>query len=139
MNFFNGPTRSDILLVSISTVIILFAIAITTILEGPTETTSSQIITVGPVWDTNTWICTSSAPFLVHATLIGYENTNILEIFVSGSGTQPDFQLERLKMETFSVGDIAGGSIRITTLTGQVTGFLTLQTQQGATASCEQV
>ena len=139
MNFSNNSARLDILLVSISTVIIIFAIAITTIVQGPTETPFSQIITVGPVWNTNTWICTSTSPFMIHGTLIGYANNNVLEIFVSGSGTQPDFILDQRKMETFSVGGIAGSSIRVTTLQGQITGFLTLQTQQGATASCEEV
>lgn len=139
MNFSNNSARLDILLVSISTVIIIFAIAITTIVQGTTDTSFTQIITVGPVWDTNTWICTSTSPFVVHGTLIGYDNDNVIELFVSGSGTQPDFILEQRKMETFSIGDVAGGSIRVTTLQGQVTGFLTLQTQQGAVAGCEQV
>ena len=98
MNFFKDPARLDILLVSISTVIIVFAIAITAIVQGPTETPFSKIITVGPVWESNTWLCTSTSPFMIHGTLIGYEDNNELEIFVSGSGTQPDFKLERLKI-----------------------------------------
>ena len=42
--------KPNILLVSVSTAIIIFAIVITATVQGPPEKAFSQVITVGPVW-----------------------------------------------------------------------------------------
>ena len=99
----------------------------------------SQITTVGPVWRTDTWLCTSTAEFMVHGVLIAYTDKAGLEIFLSGIGTQPDFELERREMKTFSIGGSADSSLRITRTSGVITGFITMQTTPDAIASCEQI
>jgi len=139
MSFFSNLGRSDILLVGASTIIIIFAIVITASVQGPSEKTFSQIITVGPVWNTINWLCTSTGPFLVHGVLISYTENARLEIFASGAGEQPDFILQPNEMHSFTIGDIADSSIRISRLAGTITGFITLQTTSDATASCEQI
>jgi len=125
--------RSDVVLVGGATVIIVFTILITAALQGPSSS-FSQIITVGPVWSTDTWVCTSDANFVVDATLRGLGDTQIA-ISVSGSGTQSFYSLVPQQLETFSVGGPSDSLITITR-TGTVTGFITLQTISDATASC---
>lgn len=139
MSFFSNLARSDVLLVGASTIIIIFAIVITAAVQGPNANQFSQIITVGPVWQTDNWLCTSTAPFLIHGVLIAYTDNARLEIFVSGAGEQPDFVFQPNEMHSFTVGDIADSSIRISRLAGTITGFITLQTTADATASCEQI
>ena len=97
--------------------------------------TYSQVITVGPVWNTNAWSCTSDADYTVHATLIAYEEDNGLIIFQSNRGTQPDFQLTPFEIQSFTVGGQADTRITISK-SGNISGFITLQTTSGATASC---
>jgi len=99
----------------------------------------SKVITVGPVWIGDTWICSSDSEFIIHAVLNSYEENSRLEIFVSGLGLQPDFMFEPNEMKTFSIGGPANSSIRITNSEGTITGFITLQTTSGASASCENV
>ena len=96
----------------------------------------SQIITVGPIWESNSWICVSDSDFIVHGTLRGLENSQI-EIFIENVGTQSLYTINPGEMETFSIGSTAGNEI-IITRTGTVTGFITLQTSTDATASCTQ-
>jgi len=139
MSFFSNPARSNAIIVSAATIVIIFALVITASVQGPTEKPFSQIITVGPVWNTDNWICTSSSPFMLHGILIAYNNPARLEIFVSGAGEQPDFIFQPNEMHSFSVGGVADSSIRVTRLTGTITGFITLQTASDATASCEQI
>ena len=139
MNFFSNLGRSDILLVGASTIIIIFAIVITASIQGTPEKQFSQIITVGPVWQTDNWLCTSTSPFLIHGVLIAYDAPARLEIFVSGAGQQPDFVFQPNEMHSFTVGGVADSSIRVSRLLGTITGFLTLQTTSDATASCEQI
>ncbi len=115
--------------------IILLVIMIPVILLTNTEP-FSQIITVGPIWENNSWICVSDSDFIVHGTLRGLENSQ-LEIFIENVGTQSLYSLNPSEMETFSVGSSAGNVIVITR-TGTVTGFITLQTTSDATASCIQ-
>ena len=100
--------------------------------------TFSQVITAGPVWTTDSWICTSDAEFIVHAVLIAYDEPNELTIIVSTQGTQPDFELTPLKMQSFTVGGSADSIITISR-SGTITGFITLQTTSGANASCTPV
>jgi len=91
------------------------------------------------VWNTNTWICTSTEEFLVHGVLISYTEGAGLTINVSGQGTQPDFRFAPGEMKSFSIGGPADSSIQITRSVGVITGFLTLQTSTDAIASCEQL
>jgi len=139
MSFLSLLARADVFLVGSATAIIIFAIVITAAVQGTPEKTSFQVITVGPVWPTNTWICTSDAEFLIHAVLVSYEANSRLEIFVSGQGLQPDFAVDTREMKSFTIGGPADSSIRITGYEGVISGFITLQTESGATASCESV
>jgi len=93
-------TGPDVFLISASTIVIIFAIVITatvqssTVQAPTTENAFSQVITVGPVWPTNSWVCTSNADYTVNAVLISYGDTpSYLEIDISGLGGQPDFEL----------------------------------------------
>ena len=115
--------------------IILLVIMIPVILLTNTEP-FSQIISVGPIWESNSWICVSDSDFMVHGTLRGLENSQI-EIFIENVGSQSLYSLNPSEMETFSIGSTAGNEI-IITRTGTITGFITLQTSADATASCIQ-
>jgi len=141
MSFLSLLARADVFLVGSATAIIIFAIVISATVQGTNtyEKPFSQVITVGPVWKNNTWICTSDKEYLVHAVLIAYEPNSRLEIFLSGNGLQPDFSIQPREMKSFSIGGPAGSTLRITGYEGQVTGFITLQTESSATASCENV
>ncbi len=127
--------NSSIFPIVAAVVIIVIAIAVTAAVQGTPEKAFSQIITVGPVWPTDTWTCTSDANFLIHATLRGAETTPQIKISVQGSGTQSLYTLNVGELESFSVGSPAEKSI-IIERTGTVTGFITLQTTSDATASC---
>jgi len=139
MSFLNLLARADVFLVGSATAIIIFAIVITAAVQGTSEKPFSQIITVGPVWPTDSWICTSDAEFMIHGILASYEEGSRLEIYLSGAGLQPDFEMNPLEMKTFSIGGPADTSIRISKYVGKISGFITLQTESGATASCESV
>ncbi len=134
----NLRSRSDIFLIASSTIIILMAITISTSVLSQSEKSFSQVITVGPVWTTNTWLCTSTSEYIVHGVLISYGNsTSTLSIAITGIGNQPDFEFTPLKMESFSVGAPAGSNMIISSF-GTITGYLTLQTMSDAEASCLQ-
>jgi len=126
--------RSDVILVAGATVIIVFTILITAALQSPPA--FSQIITVGPVWNADSWVCTSDANFVVDAALRGFGDSQ-LAITVSDGVKQSLYSLVSGQMQTFSVGGTADVNIVITR-TGTVTGFITLETAPGATASCTQ-
>ena len=114
------------------------AIAISAVVVSQSEKSFSQVITVGPVWTTNAWVCTSTSEYLVHGVLISYGNsTSILSIAISGIGNQPDFEFTPLKMESFSVGAPADSTMTISSF-GTITGYLTLQTMLDAEAICIQ-
>lgn len=130
MNLF---ARQDILLVSIAVVIILAAIAITSIDQG-SNSTFSQVIIVGPIWDETTWVCQSDKDFVVHGAIRGLGN-GVLAIRISGLGTQGLYSFESGQMESFSVGAKGGQSISFVR-EGTVSGWLTLQTMSDANASC---
>jgi len=135
-------SRSDVFLVVSSTSIIILAfvitIVITTAVQGEPEKSFSKVLTVGPVWRTNTWLCSSTEEFMVHGLLIGYNDPSKLTIFVSGSGSQPDFRFQPRELQSFSIGGTADSTIRISS-GGGVSGFITLQTISDATATCEPV
>ena len=132
----DNTKRLDVFLVAGATVIILFAIAISATLQGPDAEPFSKVITVGPVWDSDSWICVSDSDFMVHGTLRGLGNAQ-LTISIQGVGTQSLYTFNPGEMETFSVGNTAGKNV-IITRTGTVTGFITLQTAGDATARCTQ-
>ena len=133
----SSVSRSNVLLAAAAVVIILFAIAITAVVQGSPSPTFSQIITVGPVWNSDVWSCTSDADFIVHGTLRGIGENPQLTISISDVGTQSLYTLESGKMETFSIGSDAGDTITLTR-TGTITGFITMQTTSDATAACTQ-
>ena len=128
--------RPDVFLVAGATVIILFAIAISATLQGPDTEPFSKVITVGPVWDSDSWTCVSDSDFMVHGALRGLGNAQ-LTISIQDTGTQSLYVINTGEMETFSVGSTAWKTV-IITITGTVTGFITLQTAADATASCTQ-
>ena len=132
LSFFSKPS---ILFVSAATVIIIFTIVITASVQSSTMSTFSQVITVGPVWNSDSWSCTSDAEYIVHATLIAYDEDNMLTIFLNTQGSQPDFRLTPFEMQSFTVGGPADSFITITR-SGIISGYITLQTTSGATASC---
>ena len=112
--------------------VILIAIAASSLSEE--EKSFSQILSVGPVWTTDSWLCTSDADFMVYGTLRGLAGS-LLEINVSGIGVQSLYALDEGQLESFSVGAIGDQTI-IITRSGTVTGFITLQTISGAEANC---
>jgi len=128
------PNRSDLLLVGGATVIIVFAIVISTALLVQSSQGLSQVITAGPMWTTNAWSCTSDADFMIHGALRANGPNNLISISMPTLGTQSLYALDQQKLETFSIGS-PGGTV-IITRTGQITGFITLQTTSDATASC---
>ena len=137
MSIMSNLSRSDVTLIGSAVIIIVFAIVITAAVQASNETTTfSKVITVGPVWPTDTWICTSTAEFLVHGVLVSYSDGVGLTISLSGQGTQPDFRFNQGDMKTFSIGGPADSSIRISRSLGLLTGFLTLQTSSDAIAAC---
>ena len=132
LSFFSKPS---VLFVSAATVIIIFTIVITASVHSSTISTFSQVITVGPVWNSDSWKCTSDAEYLVHATLITYQEDNMLTRSLNTRGKQPDFRLTPLEMQSFTVGGPADSTITIAR-SGIITGYITLQTTPSATASC---
>jgi len=114
------------------TVIILIAIGAFSVSEE--EKSFSQILSVGPVWTTDSWLCTSDADFMVYGNLRGLADS-LLDINVSEIGTQSLYALEEGQMESFSIGATGGQQI-IITKTGIISGFITIQTMSGAEANC---
>jgi len=119
------------------TVIVLLAIIIPTMFLTPNDEPFSKVITVGPIWDSDSWTCISDSDFMVHGTLRGIGNAQ-LEIFIENVGSQSLYTINPGELQTFSVGSTEGNEI-IITRTGTITGFITLQTSADATASCTQV
>ena len=136
MTFSERSKNSNIFLISGATVVILFAIAISTIIQIPNQEQLYKVITVGPVWDSDSWRCTSDSDFMVYATLRGIGNAQ-LEITIENVGKQSLYTINPGELESFSIGSSAGNDV-IITRTGVVTGFITLQTSSGSAASCSQ-
>jgi len=126
---------SNLFPIAAAVVIIVIAIGISAAVQGSPDKAMSQILTVGPVWSTDAWECTSDENFIVHATLRGIGEIPMIEINVQDHGTQSFYSLNIGESETFSVGNQADKTITITR-TGTVTGFITLQTTSNAQASC---
>ena len=127
---------SPLFLTIVTIIVIIFTIVITGVVQGQPARAFGQIITVGPVWTSNVWSCTSDADFIVYGALRSLGNST-LAIAISGLGSQSLYALDAGKMETFAVGSPAEHTMDIT-ITGTVTGWITLQTMSGATASCSQ-
>jgi len=117
-------------------VIILLVILILATFLTLNDEPFSKVITVGPIWESDSWTCISDSDFMVHGTLRGIGNAQF-EIFIENVGSQSLFTINPGEMETFSVGSTAENEI-IITRTGTITGFITLQTSADATASCTQ-
>jgi hypothetical protein len=134
--------KSLLLLGSSAVAVIIFAIIIsvsyqTQILlsENSSTPSFSQVITVGPVWNTASWTCTSDKDFITHGILRGIGSSQFT-VNVSGQGTQSLYTfLYDGQPESFSIGNKANQDITITRV-GTVTGFITLQTSSDAKASC---
>jgi len=128
---------SNIFPIVAAVIIIVFAIGIASAVQGTPEKAMSQIITVGPVWNTDSWECTSDADFIVHAAIrgIGVDPLPLIAVNVQDHGTQSFYSMDNSESVSFSVGNQADKTITITR-TGTVTGFLTLQTTSNAQASC---
>ncbi len=117
-----------------STAIIIAAIAISGAIQGESEKSLSQVITVGPVWPDSGWQCTSDKDFVVHAVLRGIGDAG-LSIRVSNLGTQSLYELLNTRLTPFSIG--ASGDNSITLIKeGTVSGWVTLETAGKAVASC---
>ncbi len=128
---------SNMFPIAAAVVIIVIAIGIAAAVQGTTAQPMSQIVTVGPVWATDAWTCTSDADFVVHAMIrgLGADPLPRIQVLVGGHGTQSFYSFANSESVSFSVGNQADKVIVITR-TGTVTGFLTLQTTSGAIASC---
>ncbi len=116
--------------------IILIAIAISSGFQVQ-EKSFSQVITVGPVWNSDSWVCTSDADFMVYGVLRGLAGS-LIEITISDVGSQSLYSLDPQQLESFSIGASGDTSVLITR-TGTVTGFITLQTTSDASAICAEV
>ncbi|MGB6464524.1 MAG: hypothetical protein WA799_04975 [Nitrosotalea sp.] len=130
----SSVNRSSILLVAIAVAVVIFAIAITAELQGHPSKTFSKIITVGPIWPTSSWVCTSDSNYLIYGAIRGIHGATYT-ISESALGSQSLYVTDPGKMETFTVGS-PGNQIITITATGTITGYITLQTTEGAVASC---
>jgi len=128
---------SNMFPIAAAVVIIVIAIGIASAVQGTPEKPMSQIVTVGPVWATDAWTCTSDADFVVHAMIrgIGVDPLPQISVQATTHGTQSFYSFANSESVSFSVGNQADKVIVITR-TGTVTGFLTLQTTSDAIASC---
>ncbi len=82
-------------------VIILLVILIPAMFLIPNDEPFSKVITVGPIWDSDSWTCISDSDFMVHGTLRGIENAQ-LEIFIENVGSQSLYTIKPGEIETFS-------------------------------------
>ena len=127
-------TSNKIILAIVATIII--SVVLVSVTQNHNSNSFSKIITVGPIWATNTWSCTSSADFMVHGALRGLQDSTFA-ISISGLGTQSLYLMTPGQLESFSVGGPAGHVMNITK-TGTITGWITLQTTSDAKANCTQ-
>lgn len=128
--------KSNIVLIASVLIVAVFVIVTISLLQPKSES-FSQILTFGPLWNNgNTWTCTSDAGYLVHGALRGIQNSQIA-ISIPVMGAQSLYQLDNSHLQSFTVGGKAGQPL-IITKTGEVTGWITLQTMSGAKANCTQ-
>jgi len=132
-----SSSQSQLFLTITTIVVIVFAVVITALVQGSPEPAFSQIITVGPVWTADTWSCTSDADFIVHGTIRSIGDAQ-LAIGISDLGTQSLYTFVPSNLYSFTIGSPADHTMTLTKV-GTVTGWITLQTVSGATASCNPV
>ena len=129
--------NSSLFPIGAAVIIIVIVIVITSYSQSQhPPATFSQVITVGPVWTTDTWSCNSVSYYVVSGVLRGLGNSQIA-IAINGLGSQSLYALDAGKMQTFQIGSPANHTMTVTR-TGAVTGWLTLQTMSGAKANCTQ-
>ena len=132
---------SSLFLTTVTIIIIIFTVVITAIVQsqvqGKPEKAFSQVITVGPVWTSNIWSCTSDADFMVYGALRGLAGS-LITVAISDLGSQSLYSLDAGTLQTFSIGSPAGHTMTITSSGNTVTGWITLQTTSDANASCTQ-
>jgi len=128
---------SNVFPIAAAVVIIVIAIGVSAAVQDSTDKSMSQVLIVGPVWNTDTWRCISDSDFVVHAMIrgVGADPLPLVNIAVAGQGTQSFYSMDNSESVSFSIGNQADKAIEITR-TGTVTGFLTLQTTSDAIASC---
>ena len=117
-----------------STAIIIAAIAISGVIQGESQKSFSQVITVGPVWPDQGWQCTSDHDFVVHAAIRGIGGAE-LSIRVSDLGTQSLYSMENSRLTPFSIGANGGDSVTLLK-DGTISGWLTMETAAEAKAKC---
>ncbi len=126
--------RPDFMLIGGAVVVIIIAIGISGWMQGGSDGGFSKVLTYGPVWNQTNWKCTSDKDFVIHAVLRGLANGE-LAIRVSNLGTQSLYDFSPGEIESFSIGAIGGETVSLIR-EGTVSGWLTLQTMDGAKASC---
>jgi len=128
---------SNVFPIAAAVVIIVIAIGVSAAVQDSTDKSMSQVLIVGPVWNTDAWQCTSDSDFVVHAMLrgIGTDPLPLIQVWAEDRGSQSFYSMDNSESVSFSIGNLADKSI-IITRTGTVTGFLTLQTTSDAIASC---
>ena len=129
--------NSSVFPIGAATIVIIIAVMVTGVVQSQhVPPTFSQVITVGPLWATDTWSCTSNADYVVSGVLRGL-GTSQLAISINGLGSQSLYALDPEKLQTFQIGSPAGHTMTIAR-TGTLTGWITLQTMSGAKANCTQ-
>jgi len=134
--------EKSLLLFGLSAIaVIIFAIVIVAAVQNsfsPPIQSFSQITSYGPVWKTDSWQCTSNSDYMIHGLIRGFKDAQYA-IKISNIGTQSFYTFGyQGQSDSFSIGVEAGQTFTITR-TGTVSGFLTLQTNTGATANCDSI
>lgn len=124
----------DFMLIGGAVVVIIIAIGISGWMQGGSAGGFSQVLTYGPVWSQTNWQCTSDKDFIIHAVLRGLANAE-LALRVTDLGTQSLYVFSPGELESFSIGAKGGETVSLIR-EGTVSGWLTLQTMDGAKASC---
>ena len=125
---------SNLFPIAAAVVIIVISIGVSAAVVGSPDKAMSQVLTVGPVWTTDSWLCTSDADFIVYGNIRGLAGS-LLEIDISEVGSQSLYALDEGQLESFTIGASSGQQI-IITKSGTITGFITMQTISDAEANC---
>ena len=128
--------RSSIFPIAAAVIVIIVAMVVIAELQGHPAKPFSKIVTVGPLWPTSKWTCTSDSDYLVFGAIRGIRGATY-SIAETGLGTQSLYVTDAGKMDTFTVGGTAN-TVTTITASGTITGYITLQTTLDAKASCTQ-